>query len=53
MSNLKSQTPFWNLLWYEDKNILIIEDDPLINIKYVHELQHLFKLIGYDKEIVL
>ena len=45
----------WNLVWVEggNKNYLSIEDDPLIHMKYVHELQHVLKLCGSNKEIIL
>jgi len=45
----------WNLVWIEgnNENYLMIEDDPLISMKYVHELQHAMKLCRINKEIVL
>lgn len=45
----------WNLVWIEgnNENYLMIEDDPLIRMKYVHELQHAMKLCRINKEIVL
>jgi len=45
----------WNLVWMEgnNENYLLIEDDPLIRMKYVHELQHVLKLSKINKEIIL
>lgn len=45
----------WNFVWVkgDNANYLMIEDDPIIKIKYFHELQHLFKLCNISKEIVL
>ena len=45
----------WNLVWVigEDGNYLVIEDDPLIRMKYVHQLQHVLKLCNIQKEIQL
>lgn len=36
----------WNLIWDEVGKYLTIEDDPLIKIRYVHELQHALRLCG-------
>lgn len=36
----------WNLIWDEVGKYLTIEDDPLIKIRYVHELQHVLRLCG-------
>ena len=46
------------LYWSEDKEQLVIGspcDDCMvkINVRYVHELQHAFRLAGIDKEIKL
>lgn len=46
------------LYWSEDKEQLVIGspcDDCMVkmNIRYVHELQHAFRLAGIDKEIKL
>ena len=45
----------WNLVWVigENENYLVIEDDPLIRMKYVHQLQHALKLCNIQKEIQL
>ncbi len=43
----------WNFIWYPDTQELQIEDDPMICIKYVHELQHVLRIIGSDKCIEL
>jgi len=51
----KCSSGIWNLVWIEgnNENYLTIEDDPLIRMKYVHELQHALKLCRINKEIVL
>jgi len=51
----KYSSSIWNLVWIEgsNENCLLIEDDPLIHMKYVHELQHALKLCGISKEIIL
>ena len=46
------------LYWSEDKEQLVIGspcDDCMVkmNVRYVHELQHAFRLAGIDKEIKL
>ena len=46
------------LYWSEDKEQLVIGspcDDCMVkmNVRYVHELQHAFRLVGIDKEIKL
>jgi hypothetical protein len=46
------------LYWNEDKTELVIGsqwDDCMVkmNVRYVHELQHAFRLLGIDKEITL
>ena len=46
------------LYWSEDKKQLVIGspcDDCMVkmNVRYVHELQHAFRLAGIDKEIKL
>ncbi len=45
----------WNLVWIirKDEEYLFIEDDPLIKMRYIHELQHVLKLCGINKEITL
>lgn len=43
----------WNLVWDVENGCLSIEDDPLIRMKYVHELQHIFKLCGINKMFIL
>ena len=45
----------WNLVWIirKDEEYLFIEDDPLIRMRYIHELQHVLKLCGINKEITL
>ena len=45
----------WNLVWTikKDGGYLFIEDDPLIKMRYIHELQHVLKLCGINKEITL
>lgn len=45
----------WNLVWTikKDEEYLFIEDDPLIKMRYIHELQHVLKLCGINKEITL
>ena len=45
----------WNLVWITEaeENYLIIEDDPLIRMNYVHELQHMLKLAGINTNIQL
>lgn len=55
MPTLKYIKGDWNFIWVkrEDEEYLIIEDDPTIRIKYIHELQHLFKLCHIDKKIQL
>ena len=51
----KYSRSIWNLVWIKrnNENYLLIEDDPLIHMKYVHELQHALKLCGINKDIVL
>ena len=51
----KYHSGVWNLVWIErnNDNYLFIEDDPLIHMKYVHELQHALKLCGINEGIVL
>ena len=53
--NPKWYSGIWNFAWVKGDNedYLIIEDDPIIRIKYVHELQHLLKLCNINKEIEL
>ena len=36
----------WNFVWYSKTKELLIEDDPLIRIKYIHNLQHILREIG-------
>ena len=45
----------WNLVWTikKDEEYLFIEDDPLIKMRNIHELQHVLKLCGINKEITL
>ena len=45
----------WNFVWIikKDESYLFIEDDPLIKMRYIHELQHVLKLCGINKEITL
>ena len=51
----KYNSGIWNLVWVRgsNENYLLIEDDPLIHMKYVHELQHALKLCRINKEIIL
>ena len=39
----------WNFVWDEVGKYLTIEDDPLIKIRYVHELQHALRLCGLNE----
>ena len=45
----------WNFAWIikKDESYLLIEDCPLIKMRYIHELQHVLKLCGINKEITL
>ena len=36
----------WNFVWLPKTQELLIEDDPLIRIKNVHQLQHILREIG-------
>lgn len=47
--NLSDNTT-WNILFKDDS--LIIEDDPIIHIKYVHQLQNILKLCNVTKDII-
>lgn len=44
---------FWG--WWQPNNIFCIPANGLgwLNIKYVHQLQHLLRLCGIEKEIIL
>lgn len=43
----------WNLIWDDTTNTLTIEDDPTLEMKYVHELQHYLRLSNVDIKINL
>ena len=43
----------WNLIWDDNINTLTIEDDPVLQMKYVHQLQHFLRIIGSDIRINL
>jgi hypothetical protein len=36
----------WNFVWNKKTKCLIIEDDPLILMFYIHQLQHILREIG-------
>lgn len=36
----------WNFVWCSETKELFIEDDPLIRMKYIHQLQHVLREIG-------
>ena len=36
----------WNFVWYPKTQELLIEDDPLIRMHYIHQLQHVLREIG-------
>ena len=38
------QTHRWNLVWFIEKKYLVIEDDPIIQMRYLDELQYILKL---------
>lgn len=40
----------WNMILMDDS--LTIEDDPIIHIKYVHQLQNILKLCDVTKDII-
>lgn len=44
-----------HFVWVKNitENYLTIENDPIIRIKCIHELQHLFKLCGVTKGLIL
>ena len=44
---------YWHLLYNTNINELRIEDDPCIYVKYVHELQHMLRLMGQRGDIKL
>ena len=37
---------YWNCVWLPKTKELLIEDDPLIRMQYVHQLQHVLREIG-------
>ena len=36
----------WNFVWIPKTQELLIEDDPLIRMNYIHQLQHVLREIG-------
>lgn len=44
---------YWHLLYNTNINELRIEDDPCIYVRYVHELQHMLRLMGQRGDIKL
>ena len=43
----------YNETWYEVRTLDIEGMELCVNIRYVHELQHVLRLCGIEKEIVL
>ncbi len=52
-SDGKTMKNYWRLMYNTTSGLVTIEDNPCIRVKYVHELQHMLRLMGLRGDIKL